>query len=338
MKVKMYYKKSLLKTKVITPGNKDILEIGLDQVGYKYQQLMKEAKEDWNEKRLKLRDRLEYAKSIEWNKTHETSYEDAGDLEELERDVDAKMGIFCNLGSEQRDEWDAFIKAYATSSGCAGTAHMWMFPQMLTYIARNIPIVRNSAGNVSAYKMFATIGRDDIAKAILAIFMYKSRGVFLNAQNKKEQAVYGRLTPLFMYAYKKDKDIAYSEWERSEIEYVVEAELAEAMLTEIEEIDTEELLRYRREALTVKTGKTAGEVRSTLTTYKLFPSGDSPLCGLNELSTAMLCQTWLAHPDNRHASMILDPDDWDNMPEPLITPNVIKSRNVRNNESFNWVN
>ena len=36
----------------------------------------------------------------------------------------------------------------------------------------------------------------------------------------------------------------------------------------------------------------------------------------------MVAQIWLAHPKHRCGDMILDPNDWDNMPQPLIDVDV----------------
>jgi hypothetical protein len=33
----------------------------------------------------------------------------------------------------------------------------------------------------------------------------------------------------------------------------------------------------------------------------------------------MLTQCWLAHPQHRKPTMIVDPNNWDNQPSPLVT-------------------
>ena len=39
----------------------------------------------------------------------------------------------------------------------------------------------------------------------------------------------------------------------------------------------------------------------------------------------MLCQIWLAHPQHRTEYMILDPNNWDTIPAPLIETDLIKT-------------
>jgi hypothetical protein len=39
----------------------------------------------------------------------------------------------------------------------------------------------------------------------------------------------------------------------------------------------------------------------------------------------MLTQIWLAHPQHRSNLMILDPNNWDHMPEPLIAASIFKT-------------
>jgi hypothetical protein len=319
-----YYKPNLLKTKVYTPGNKDILDIGLDNIGSKYIQLMLATKLAREEERKVLREQLEYEYILEYNKTHEDSYE--GDFEFLERTIDARMGNHCNLGSEQKEEFKAYLEDFAKSVGIFGTAHLWMFPQMLKYVADKVPIRRNDLGNISARKM---LNSDKTFIGILAIFMATDRSIFIKKQSERESAPYGKLTPLFMYAYKLYKNIPYSEWEREEVEFVVEKDLANAMVTELPELSKEELFKYKKEALMVKSGDKQGQSRSSVTTFLMYPTGGSPLYPLNSLSRAMLCQTWLAHPDNRMDMMILDPDDWDYMPDTLVQNKVIKEPSVQ---------
>jgi hypothetical protein len=36
----------------------------------------------------------------------------------------------------------------------------------------------------------------------------------------------------------------------------------------------------------------------------------------------MVLQTWAAHPSNRNDYAILDPNNWDNVPEPLVSKDI----------------
>jgi len=53
----------------------------------------------------------------------------------------------------------------------------------------------------------------------------------------------------------------------------------------------------------------------------MMPNGTA-LYGRPKLATIMEIQVWCAHPTLRHAGMILDPRDWDNIPIPLILQDV----------------
>ena len=41
-----------------------------------------------------------------------------------------------------------------------------------------------------------------------------------------------------------------------------------------------------------------------------------------KLTQTMLTQCWLAHPKHRNPYMILDPQNWDQMPEPLTSSEI----------------
>jgi hypothetical protein len=97
---------------------------------------------------------------------------------------------------------------------------------------------------------------------------------------------------------------------------------------EIPQLSKEELLQTRDIALTPKTGAKAGIMRNPSTTYALYVPPTSPLYTLPTLAKIMVLQTWKAHPSLRNSTMILDPLDWDNMPEPLIKEKVFKSSSI----------
>jgi hypothetical protein len=46
------------------------------------------------------------------------------------------------------------------------------------------------------------------------------------------------------------------------------------------------------------------------------------LAWVPKLTGTMLCQIWVAHPSLRTEYMVLDPVDWDYMPEPLVSPEI----------------
>jgi hypothetical protein len=48
------------------------------------------------------------------------------------------------------------------------------------------------------------------------------------------------------------------------------------------------------------------------------------LAHLPKLTQSMLCQIWLAHPKHRDPLMILDPKNWDLMPQAIIPQDIFK--------------
>jgi hypothetical protein len=51
---------------------------------------------------------------------------------------------------------------------------------------------------------------------------------------------------------------------------------------------------------------------------------DTELGGLPKLTQTILTQCWLAHPESRTPYMILDLENWDNMPKPLVSNEIFK--------------
>ena len=134
-----------------------------------------------------------------------------------------------------------------------------------------------------------------------------------------------------MSGFKRLNNIPYSAWDREEIHGIVEPNLANAMLvTSLPEISREDVLAERETALTVKSGAKAGEVRPANSTYSLYFRADSPLAALPALARVMMCQTWCAHPSNRSDVMILNPLDWDDIPDPLVSTNVFTTSTPTN--------
>lgn len=74
-----------------------------------------------------------------------------------------------------------------------------------------------------------------------------------------------------------------------------------------------------------RSGKSAGQLKSAETTWSLNGISDTELGHLPKLTQSILAQIWLAHPSHRTGLMILNPNNWDDLPEPLIVNNVFKT-------------
>jgi hypothetical protein len=142
--------------------------------------------------------------------------------------------------------------------------------------------------------------------------------VYIKKQYLKPASQYCALVPLIPYAYKLYNDVPYSAWKRDEIRYVLDSSLAQAVDVEVPEFTTEQLLQFRVEGLTVKSGKTLGTIRKSTSTHALTMVGNDEFDELPWLTKVMLSQIWCAHPSNRTKYMILDPVNLDNVPLSLV--------------------
>ena len=141
-----------------------------------------------------------------------------------------------------------------------------------------------------------------------------TRSTLVKGQNKHSE--YSQLVPLILLAHKRYNNKSYESWrDYPGLEWLVEPELYAAMTTQPPELDKEELLSIINAGLTTL----AGKPKPAWSTHKLTGvTRGHPLHGLPRLMVVQLCQIWLAHPQVRHSDMILDPNNWDHMPEPLV--------------------
>lgn len=160
---------------------------------------------------------------------------------------------------------------------------------------------------------------DDYALGIYRMLMINQRSSWFTGSATKEAKRFCNLVPLILFAHKQYNNIPYSAWDRETLRYVVNSSLADAMLTPLPELTIERRLELRDIGLMQK-----GEKRSASSTYTLTGLNNTELGNVNALSRHMCLQTWCAHPTNRTINMVLDPNDWDNMPTPLIGADVFK--------------
>jgi hypothetical protein len=96
------------------------------------------------------------------------------------------------------------------------------------------------------------------------------------------------------------------------------------------------LLEIRTQGLTQKSGVKAGQMKNPETTWSLTGIQDTEIAHLPKLTQTLLTQIWVAHPVHRNNLMILDPNNWDLMPEPLLPTNVFKTTEPK--EMVNQIN
>jgi hypothetical protein len=117
--------------------------------------------------------------------------------------------------------------------------------------------------------------------------------------------------------------VGYEQWRGLDnLAYVMEPRLLEAVTVVCPSLGSERLLAIRQQGLLQRSGIKAGQMKPAETTWSLTGITDTELGHLPKLTQSLLTQIWLAHPSHRHNLMILDPQNWDRMPEPLIANNV----------------
>ena len=146
------------------------------------------------------------------------------------------------------------------------------------------------------------------------------RSTLVKGQNKHSE--YSQLVPLILLAHKRYHGKSYESWrDYPGLEWILEPELYLAVTTPPPQLDNKELLKIVTTGLTTQDGKP----KNPISTHKLTGIDENhPLYNLPRLLIVQLCQIWLAHPTVRHEAMILDPHNWDNIPQPLIDVQVLE--------------
>lgn len=168
-------------------------------------------------------------------------------------------------------------------------------------------------------------------RGIYELLVHDSRS-YLARQYSRPASSYCSLVPLLMQPFKLNKysspsntagvHVPYMHWSPSTIQAVTHPALLTAMVDVGDpKPSQEEIIAARTLGLTVQSGKTAGQVRNAATYYG-FHGTDHALASRALFSRMMLGQTWAAHPNNRSAMMVLDPYNWDLLPEPLLSTEV----------------
>lgn len=200
----------------------------------------------------------------------------------------------------------------------------WMMPQMLAHFGKFKLVWHNGKIN-AAQTLMQNLGDDPKLRGMYLAATKLPRGKLIQKQNSPQGSQYGALVPLVMAGLKKYQNIAYSNWLRDDIKYVVDKNLAQAMmLEEIPDISVARLLEIRELGLISKSGRTEGEAKNPLSTWALTGIQDTELGHLPKLAVTMLTQIWLAHPTIRNEYMVLDPVNWDNIPAPLVSNDIFK--------------
>jgi len=167
------------------------------------------------------------------------------------------------------------------------------------------------------------------------------RGSLVKSQINPEFASYSALVPLILMGSKKYKGIGYNKWDIDSDTFLVDKNLREAMFWQPDDshadfpdmifgelqyaIKPDRLLELREQGLTVKSGPAKGKVQAPTSSWCLKGMRGTELGKAPKLTGTMLTQIWVAHPSLRTEYMVLDPNDWDWMPPPLVSANIFKA-------------
>jgi hypothetical protein len=231
-----------------------------------------------------------------------------------------------------------------------------------SFVDHTLPILASvkleyTAGKVSSLDTFTgitdtktietpngTIASSNVLQLIRLLYFTK-RGGFISASQIRKPRL-ATFTPLMLYAHKLYNEVPYSAWDRSDKRMYLFLGNTLDLILEVDslpDLTIDKLLEYRKEALTYKSGAREGKMEQAFN-YK---------CGVKFIEDIaysipviqMMLQLWLAHSSVRNTeSMILDPLDWDNVPEaldavaplPVIHQNDKISKVVKDFENINW--
>ena len=207
---------------------------------------------------------------------------------------------------------------------CLTNFNSWMLPQILAhYGAWKLHWVDNKVD----YKQTAkhNIGDNKWNIGLWKVCTQLKRGSLVKTQNKTPQ--YSALVPLILAGAKQYQNIPYSSWAIDEHCFLVDKNLLEMMLWRDDvcrSLGSEEILQIRTKSLSGRTGLDKKDPKSV---WKLQNISDTVLHGNPVLVNTVLTQCWVAHPSLRHQLMVLDPYNWDQMPEPLIPKDIFMHEN-----------
>lgn len=205
--------------------------------------------------------------------------------------------------------------------------HTWLLPQLVAWYGSWTLVYDNDT-----IDCLATIKHNCVDPKSRAFYMLSriKRSLLVAAQTKSPD--YATFTPLIMMGQKRMKGLDYENWRTSSgLQYILEPRLFSAVVLDFEDLEicgslgSDRLREIQVQGLTTKSGKTAGSIKPAKSTWSLTGIQDTEIGHLPKLTQTILTQCWLAHPELRTPYMILDLENWDSMPQPLVTNDIFKA-------------
>lgn len=298
---------------------------------------LKSSIESANKRKLKLfaKDAAEYLHSEAGSDGIEEGVVEAVGLEdpaEAELSNEAKL--------ECRDEARKIVIPSFLEAFDIAIKYTWVLPQLRAHFGSWTVVKTDDGMYDSLETVKRNVGTDfDLGAWHLAMW---SRSDLIGGVGVKLYQVgeYNNLVPLILSGLKLHQNIPYSKWTHKGIRAMVDKPLADAMLATVPKLTNQEILEIRKDCLVVQSGAKKGQDRDPKTTAMLYgiPTYKKyDLTGIPKLALVMLAQIWCAHPANRTPFMVLDPEDWDRMPDPVISTDVIRTVPAfKKNDDFSW--
>jgi len=204
--------------------------------------------------------------------------------------------------------------------------HTWLLPQLVAWYGSWTLVY--AGDQIDCLETIKRNCPDPKSRAFYMLSRIK-RSLLLATQTKTPD--YATLTPLILMGQKRIRGVDYEAWRSaSGLQYILEPRLLSAVILEPEDLSTigslgsDRLIEIQTQGLTTKTGKTAGSRKPAKSTWSLSGIQDTEIGHLPKLTQTILTQCWLAHPELRTPYMILDFNNWDSIPSPLISNNLFK--------------
>jgi hypothetical protein len=204
----------------------------------------------------------------------------------------------------------------------------WLLPQLVAHFG-TWTLVKTAEGQIDCLATIKHNCPDPKSRAFYTLSRIK-RSVLVSNQTKSPD--YATLTPLILMGLKRMAGVSYESWRTAkDLSWMLEPRLYEAMMLDPEIIalccglGSERLIEIRDQGLLARTGVKAGQMKPAKSTWSLTGIQDTELGSLPKLTQTILTQCWLAHPESRTPYMLLDLQNWDSMPAPLITNDIFKA-------------
>lgn len=205
----------------------------------------------------------------------------------------------------------------------------WMLPQIMAHLAE-WELVTDADGMIDPSETAKQNITSDWDFGLWKVLVKLKRGSLVKAQSNPEFVNYSALVPVYLAAHKRFNNVPYKAWKVDKNCKLIDENLLEAMLwTEQYDLTPARLLEIRQQGLTTKSGVRMGSVAKPTSSWCLKGIRDTELGSAPKLVSTMLTQIWVAHPSLRTDYMILDPYDWDRMPEPLVSRDIFKHEDAK---------